>query len=253
MDSPITADAIARFRRDSYLPFGPVLDDHAVARLRVALDELQARWAAELGVSVAEYVRVVSQWTNVWEKHPAFAEQVRHPTITAAAARLIGCERVRVFHDHVISKPPEASGTVPWHQDYPYWPLNAPRAVSCWMALDDVDVESGCMHFMPGAHHDGEKKAVDFLNNTTEWGSRAGEAAAVPLRAGSCVFHDCLSWHTTPPNTTGRQRRAYIAILMDADCTYDPAHSEWHPMNKRATVSAGSIFNDDVFPVVGGR
>lgn len=253
MDNQLSNDGIARFRRDSYLAFGPVLDGAAVERLRAALDELQAGWAAELGVTVDEYVRVVSQWTNVWEKHPAFAEQLRHPTITSAAARLIGCERVRVFHDHVISKPPVANGTVPWHQDYPYWPINAPRAVSCWMALDNVDVESGCMHFMPGAHRDGEKKAVDFLNDSTVWGTRAAEVRAVPLAAGSCVFHDCLSWHTTPPNTTLRQRRAYIAIFMDADCTYDPSHSEWHPMNKRTSVPPGSIFNDDAFPVVGAR
>lgn len=68
MDPQLTDDAIDRFRLDSYLALGPVLDGSAVQRLRVALDELEAGWAAELGVTVEEYVRVVSQWTNVWEK-----------------------------------------------------------------------------------------------------------------------------------------------------------------------------------------
>lgn len=254
MDStrpPLSADIVDAFRRDGYVPYGPVVGGAALEELRGALTELQRGWAAELGVSVDEYTRVVSQWTNVWERHPRFAMQLRDPIVTAVAASLLDCARVRVFHDHVISKPPGASSEVPWHQDYPYWPVNSPRALSCWLALDDVTPATGCLHFMPGAHLAGERAPIDFLNDRTEWGERAPTPAPIP--AGWCVFHSCLSWHMTPANTTASERRAYIAILMDADCTYAPDHAAWHPMNKRATVVPGAPFNDDVFPVVGGR
>lgn len=239
------------FATEGHLVVGPLVPPRRVERLRGALDELWDAWSAELGVSRAAYCRVVSQWTNLWESHPAFAEQLRDPVCTAMAARLIGCRRVRVFHDHVISKPPGQSGAVPWHQDYPYWPLNAPRAVSLWLALDDATPESGCMHFMPGAHREGEGAAVDFLNDSKDWGPRGSAVRAVPVPAGWGIFHHCLSWHTTPANTTERPRRAYISIYMDADCTYDPAHSQWHPMNARVRVSPGGVFNDDKFPIVG--
>ncbi len=243
----------SRFDRDGFLPFEHLIDAAGIAGLRAALASLQARWAAELGAAVGDYVRVVSQWTNLWESHPAFAAQLRSPIATEIAAELIGCDRIRVFHDHLISKPPEANGAVPWHQDYPYWPVSSPRAVSCWLALDDVTIESGCMHFMPGAQREGEHAAVDFLNDRKEWGPRTQDIVAVPLRAGDCVFHHCLSWHTTPRNSTNLDRRAYITILMDAACRWDPDHSRWHPMNKRVTVVPGDVFNDDAFPVVGGR
>jgi ectoine hydroxylase-related dioxygenase (phytanoyl-CoA dioxygenase family) len=244
---------LEEFQRQGFLACDVGVTLAEVQDLRTALSDLQISWATELGVPTEEYRRVVSQWTNVWERHPAFWRQLRHPALTRIAAELIGCERVRVFHDHVISKPPGANRAVPWHQDYPYWPLSEPRAVSCWFSLDDADVRSGCMHFMPGAHREGEKAAIDFLNDQKDWGARVQDVVAVPLRAGACVFHHCLSWHTTPPNTTDRERRAYIAIYMDAESTYAPQHSRWHPMNARVTVPPGSAFNDDAFPIVGGR
>ncbi len=249
----LSAAQIESFRRDGYIAAGPLLTAERIEGLRAALDVLWRDWAAELAVTVADYCRVVSQWTNLWESHQAFAQQLRDPVCTEMAARLIGCRRVRVFHDHVISKPPGCSGAVPWHQDYPYWPVDRPRAVSLWLALDDASPASGCMHFMPGAHREGELPAVDFLNERKDWGARAGEVVAAPVPAGWGVFHHCLSWHTTPENTSKAPRRAYIAIYMDAECSYDPAHSGWHPMNARVTVNPGQNFNDDRFPVVGGE
>jgi len=243
---------ITSFHRHGYLVVGPLLPHQDVCALREALAGLWERWAAELGVSVADYCRVVSQWTNLWRVDARFAAQLRSHVCTSMAAQLIGSGQVRVFHDHVISKPPGHSSAVPWHQDYPYWPIDAPRAVSLWLALDDVTPESGCMHFMPGAHREGEERAVDFLNDRKDWGTRSREIVATPVPAGWGVFHHCLSWHTTPENATPGPRRAYISIYMDAASAYDPAHSGWHPMNDHVTVAPGEVFNSDAFPVVGG-
>lgn len=40
-----------------------------------------------------------------------------------------------------------------WHQDESYW-LDLPdkRAISFWVALQDVNAENGCMWFVPGSH-----------------------------------------------------------------------------------------------------
>lgn len=243
---------VASFHRQGFLVVGPLVSPEGVSSLRAALAGLWERWAKEIGVETGEYCRVVSQWTNLWRVDPCFAAQLRAPDCTAMAAQLIGCSRVRVFHDHVISKPPGQSSAVPWHQDYPYWPIEAPHAVSLWLALDPVTPQSGCMHFMPGAHREGEGRAVDFLNDRKDWGERQREVLATPMPAGWGVFHHCLSWHTTPENATDAPRRAYISIYMDAASVYDPSHSGWHPMNEHVTVGPGEIFNSDAFPVVGG-
>ena len=246
--SPVQIEA---FNRDGYTLVGPLLSPLEVDELRAAHDELLARWASECGTSLDEYTRVVSQWTGLWKQHPAFAAHVRRPQLAAVACRLLGAAHVQLFHDHLISKPPVHSSTIPWHQDYPFWPLDRPRALSCWVALDDVTAESGAMHFMPGAHHDGEAPPVDFLRANKQWGPREGDARPVVVPAGWGVFHDCLSWHMSPPNTTSRRRRAIIAIFMDAECCWDPQHSGWHPMNDFVRVGRGERFNVDEFPVAG--
>ena len=50
-------------------------------------------------------------------------------------------------------QPANADVTTPWHQDEAYW-LDMPdkRAVSFWVALQDVNVDNGCMWFVPGSH-----------------------------------------------------------------------------------------------------
>ena len=53
----------------------------------------------------------------------------------------------------LIDKAPYHDFPTPWHQDCAYW-IDMPdkRAVSCWVALDDVDVDNGCMWFVPTSH-----------------------------------------------------------------------------------------------------
>ncbi len=244
----LTEDHIRFFREHGYVVVGPLVDEARLATLRSAFESLEAKWARECEVSVERYRSIVSQWTGLWEHHPAFATQIHHPEVERVARTLLGVERLQLFHDHLISKPPGHSSTVPWHQDYPFWPVDAPRALSCWLSLDAATADSGALHFMPGAHLEGEQSPVDFLARNKDWGARAKDAVAVPVPPGYAIFHSCLSWHYSPPNHTQGERRALIAIYMDASCRWAPDHSGWHPMNEFVSVAPGEHFNADRFP-----
>jgi len=246
----VTLDQEEAFRRDGFVAIGPLLGADELRQLRAAHEELLVRWAADCDVTVEEYTRVVSQWTGLWREHRAFATHLHHPVLARIARRLLKADRLRLFHDHLISKPPRHSSTIPWHQDYPYWPVDRPRALSCWLALDDATADAGALVFMPGAQQEGEQPPVDFLRSNKDWGERIHASRAVPVTAGTCVFHSCLSWHMSPPNATDRPRRALIVIYMDADNRWDPDHSGWHPMNAHVTVPRGERFNDDQFPLI---
>ncbi|MBX3269725.1 MAG: phytanoyl-CoA dioxygenase family protein [Sandaracinaceae bacterium] len=249
----LSTKQVERFRRDGHLVVDDVVSDVQVTRLRAAFEAQAAQWAAEIATTVEEYLSIVSQWMNVWERNTAFAEQLRDPRAAAIAAELLDCDRVRVFHDHLIAKPPHGGATIPWHRDLPNWPVAEARAVSCWLALDDAPIEAGALWFMPGAHTEPITRSIDFLSEQKAWGSREADAVAVPVRAGSTIFHHCLSWHTSPPNRSSRWRRAYITVYLDATCTFDPSRARWHPMTGRVTVAPGAVFNEDAFPVLGGR
>jgi phytanoyl-CoA hydroxylase len=247
----ITKEQLECFRSDGHIAVGPLVTPDQIARLRHAFDTQTAAWAAEIDTPLDEYLDVVSQWTNVWEHNRVFRAQMFHQRAAAIAAELIGCERVRVFHDHLIAKPPLGGSTIPWHRDLANWPVAESRAVSCWLAMDDATPESGAMRFMPGGHREPETRSIDFLNEAKVWGERENDAVSAPAAAGSAIFHHCLSWHSSPPNTTSNWRRAYITIYLDATCTFDPSRAGWHPMSDRVTVPPGAPFNDDSFPILG--
>ena len=246
----VTPELKTAFEREGFAIARRVVPPGQVVALRRAFQELLTKWARECEVTVDEYERVVSQWTGVHEQHPVFARQLQHPAVAQIARELLGVDQLQLFHDHLISKPPTNSHTIPWHQDFPFWPVDKPTALSCWLALDDVDDLSGAMRFMPGAHREGEKAPADFLRKRKDWGPREAEAAPTTLNAGDCVFHSCLSWHTSPPNRSDRPRRAFITILMSAECRWDPEHADWHPMNDCVTVAPGEQFNTDRFPLI---
>jgi len=116
---------------------------------------------------------------------------------------------------HMILKPPRVGGELPWHQDEAYWEEHlAYRAVGCWMPLDPATAESGCMTFLPGSHtgevrvhrHIGDDPTVHGLVTDDVDGSAE---VAVPIAPGGATFHHCRTLHRTPPNTSGRVRRAW--------------------------------------------
>lgn len=249
----ITAAQRALFEQQGHLVVDNLVTPVQVERLRRAFEAQATEWAAEIETPLDDYLAVVSQWTNVWEHNGAFRAQLYHQRAATIAAELIGCEKVRVFHDHLIVKPPYGGATIPWHRDLPNWPVAEPRGVSCWLALDDVTAESGAMRFMLGGHKEPMTRSIDFLNESKEWGEREKDAVPVAVPAGSAIFHHCLSWHTSPPNLTAGWRRAYITIYLDSTCTYDATRAGWHPVSSRVTVPQGAVFNEDAFPTLGGR
>ena len=75
---------------------------------------------------------------NLWERDERFWKIVANPVIAGMARQLLGSEEVVLMEDGAVIKKPVVGGKLAWHQDYAYWPLASPGAVTCWIALDDV-------------------------------------------------------------------------------------------------------------------
>jgi hypothetical protein len=64
-----------------------------------------------------------------------------------------GTKAVRFWHDQLFYKPAHHGGVVAWHQDYSYWRRTLPmQHLTCWVALDDVTTENGCLYYVPKSH-----------------------------------------------------------------------------------------------------
>jgi len=274
----VTEKQIRFFDENGYLKYGKVLEHGEVGALIEGLDrvvgvELEGgdESSVEFGLGHRHDVkkagdgpRILTQYVNMWKRDKAYEKTVRHPLITGIAKTLLKTPEVRLWHDHIISKPPEDNGHFRFHQDFYGWPLAEPRILSCWIALDDATVENGCMHVIPGSHRDprfsleAKRKELEALEKDptvkTERaimeGRHASFGAPVELKTGECMFHHCLNFHATPQNTTNRQRRAFVIIYLAQGVRFYKAQAPNHVLVPIVEVNDGEPLAGSGFPVV---
>ena len=149
------------------------------------------------------------------------------PALTAVAAGprwapivlpLLGTGDARLYWEQAVAKPPQARTELPWHQDNGYTPLLPEEYVTCWLALDDADVENGCLWVIPGSHRRG---TVRHHNGAGPFrvghDGPAADGVPVPVRRGSVLVFSSLLMHRSGPNTTDRPRRAWIIQYCGAE------------------------------------
>jgi len=148
---------------------------------------------------------------------------------------------------------PEDSRETPWHQDLPYWPMHEAGPLSCWMALDDVDEHNGCMHFVPGSQKYGRLDPINLGNpqsifaQTPDLTDETALKVAVPLRAGSCTFHNGNTFHYATPNRSARPRRAMIIIYMPDGETF---REKPHIVTDGLGLKEGEPITGELFPIL---
>jgi ectoine hydroxylase-related dioxygenase (phytanoyl-CoA dioxygenase family) len=248
---PLTPEEIAAYHEQGFLFPIRVLDDAQVEEARAALEEhLDGRreskayeltdpiidgdhGAASAGsgsaTAVVEQTQVdkkphsVPFLFNLWERDHRFQKIVTNPVIAGMARQLLGSEEVVLMEDGAVIKKPVVGGKLSWHQDYAYWPLATPGAVTCWIALDDVGGVNGGMQVAAGSHKLGEKLPVEFGDGSSFMhAERPGigevrppeeeglEVVGYELKAGECGFHHALLWHASGANTSEQPRRGFI-------------------------------------------
>ena len=85
---------------------------------------------------IDDYSSIFTQVTNLWKVDPASQAFVLNSRFGNIAKKLLGVEKVRLYHDQALVKQPKA-GKTPWHQDSFYWPIDSPNTVTMWMPMHD--------------------------------------------------------------------------------------------------------------------
>ena len=106
----------------------------------------------------------------------------------------------------------------PWHQDNGYTPLLPEEYVTCWLALDDAELDNGCLWVIPGSHRHGTVR-----HHGGAGPFRVGhdgpetDGVPVPVTRGSVLVFSSLLMHRSGPNHTDRSRRAWILQYCGAE------------------------------------
>lgn len=156
-----------------------------------------------------EFELKVRKLMHYHDQHPMMDYiSKRHPKINVILNSILG-ENSKLFQDMALVKPPFIGSEKPWHQDDAYFsvtPLDSIMGI--WIALDDAEVENGCMHVLPGKHHVPMQHYHGVDCQIVEAELDASSAVPVEIPAGGAMFFHGLLPHETPPNRSSLRRRA---------------------------------------------
>lgn len=253
---PLTQEQIDYYRENGFVKLENMLTDEELESLRSAANDILSDTVPlppDAPESAKEYRRVFDQRVNLWPHHSGIKQHVFNAKIAAVARQLAGHSATRLWHDHLLTKMPGDSKASAWHQDLPYWPFFSNDTLSCWMALDDVTVANGCMQFVPKSQSWGlfepinlitpqalfdlvpDKKAEDF------------EPIVAEMKAGSCTFHNGMTFHYAGPNQTEKPRRAMVTIYIPDGVIYE---GRSHPVTDPLSMQTGQQMAGDMFPIL---
>ncbi|HBJ37939.1 MAG TPA: phytanoyl-CoA dioxygenase family protein [Planctomycetaceae bacterium] len=156
-------------------------------------------------------------------KHGRVWDLLNHPKIIGPMRDLLGHDVIG-WGAHFFCKMPGDGKRVDWHQDCSYWPLTPTKAITAWLAIDDADLENGCMEVFAGSHTYG---LIDFETSDTTSGNvldqtvrnpeQYGRLLATPLAAGQMSVHSDLLLHGSLANNSNRRRCGLTLRYCPAD------------------------------------
>lgn len=256
---PLTDKQVEFYQTNGFIQINDLISPEELDELAALTDEMNAEIEKLLPPWEERnaYQRVFLQIVNVWRRDERFRKFTFHPVLADVARRLMKAQHVRLWHDHLMTKlPGELGRATDWHQDYPYWPMNEPGAMSIWIPMQDVDWENGCMHFVPGSHlwkqHevillDSEEK-VDIFDTVKDKAPEEVQRVYCPLKRGSVTFHDGRTFHFAGKNLTDKPRRVLSIIYMADGTTYN---GNSHPIaNDVDYLKVGEKFDGEFFPIL---
>ena len=265
----ITPEVVSAFRRDGAVPLRGLLDADDLVLLEAGVSENLAAPSprAKIASNPDDPGQFFEDFCN-WTRIAAYERFVRTSAAAAAAARLMGCETVRFYHDHLLVKTPGTRQRTPWHQDQPYYNIDGTQTVSLWIPIDPVS-RASTLEFIAGSHLGPWLMPTTFRDNQAKWfpeGALAplphieADRAAFPilgwaLEPGDALAFNMLTLHGSGGVPGEGQRRAFSARFLGDDVRHAPrpwATSPEFP-GLAQDLPAGSVMDHPLFPVVWPR
>ncbi len=237
----LSEDQVAFFREYGYLSGIKLLEDQQIAQLVDELDEIKDPSHPKNHLFYEFHTNesanpnaVLFHSLGHWRITPGFHDVLWNPAFVVAASQLLGNKAVRFWHDQLFYKPAHHGGVVAWHQDYSYWTRTKPmQHLTCWVALDDVSKENGCLYYVPGSHNWGLLDKPDLAGDmeglnaflTPDQTRQFEKKVPIEMKKGYGTFHHPLMVHGSYENKSARPRRAFVLNVF-ADETKSDTNDE---------------------------
>ena len=216
------------FDRTGYVHLPGVLNDDELAAIDVVYDtfmrgeiavpgkDIYDMVSGEYGTDPTDYaifnVMLPRRYYPGWQSN--IFEQVGH----TIAEQLCGEGMILDFDQLLAKQPGREDAVFAWHQDQAYW-INTDdrRTATCWLAVDDSTLESGCMQFLPGSHLEDVRPHRPISGNRQDQHTLVTDLrpddvmVPIEIKRGDITVHNEGVLHGSGGNTTrDNRRRAYI-------------------------------------------
>lgn len=209
--------------------------------------------------------RFIADYCN-WSKNPGYRSFVEESPGAALVKDLMGSQRARIFHEHVLIKEQGNAKPTPWHHDEPYYCVKADQSASIWLPLDPVGKDSA-VEFIAGSHRWGKLfrprkfSGVDYDHKSPHLetmpdisGNRDDyEILSWELEPGDAIVFDFLTIHGAPGNcSTQYSRRVFSTRWLGDNARYVDRKGETSPPYPHLAerLEFGEALPEDEFPFI---
>ena len=232
-DYLLTPEQIAAYGRAGYLIVPQVLTEAELAPLEVTFEHFIRGEISGMGRDFCDmsgpYGRAFEDFNLVNAVLPRVYDSglvgnIFERRATSIARQLLGDDAELDYDQFLAKRPRRPAAVFAWHQDLGYWPSGASdtRTVTCSLALDDANLDNGCLRVVPGSHLEPKLRAhrpsawstspelrAEAHTLTVELDAK-DEVVALPVSRGSITVHNERIIHGSSGNQTDGWRRTYV-------------------------------------------
>ena len=219
------ATRLADFERDGYLCENPLYTPAEIADLNVEIarfirDVVPTMPAAEVYYEDKSDRASLKQIQRMFDHDAWFRDLMENGPARRIAEEVLQDEVLPV-NMQFFNKPAGIGQPTPPHQDGYYFHLSPCEAVTGWLALEDVDEENGCIHYVRGSHRDegfrphGSTGVLGFSQGMTDFGTTDDRANEVsfPGPAGTFLMHHAKTIHWAGANRSKTRSRRALGFI----------------------------------------
>jgi phytanoyl-CoA hydroxylase len=162
----------------------------------------------------------LKQLQLMFEYDAYFREMMENGSPRMIAEEVLQDEVVPVNMQY-FNKPPGIGKATPPHQDGYYFHLDPCEAVTGWLALEEVDEETGCVHYVRGSHKfdefrpHGQTGVLGFSQGITDFETPEDQANALafPGKGGTFLMHHAKTVHWASGNQSKTRTRKALGFI----------------------------------------
>ncbi len=207
MPKALTTDQIEFYHANGFLFPYDVFTATEAAHLSRQVAEMEARVGGELQAKFRVKAHLPFPW---------LCSVVRNERLLNAVEDLIG-PNILCWGASFFSKKAHDPRFISWHNDTFFYPYEPQETLSAWVSFNVADIQSGCIHYIPGSHRAPDPVHVfkpEPANLASDGRTVVGvdETTAVPaiLAPGQVVFHHERVIHGSGPNNSDHPRIGFV-------------------------------------------